>query len=137
MYLVDTSVWIDYLKEKENAAVNQFMKLLDDKTPFAITSVIYQEILQGASAQQDFHSLVEYLSTIRFVYPIDPVLSYQAAAKLYFDCRKAGITLRSTIDCLIVQIAIENKLILLHNDKDFSRIQKITPSLVILSKEHN
>jgi predicted nucleic acid-binding protein len=51
--------------------------------------------------------------------------SYASAAKIYFKCRKKGITISSTIDCLIAQSAIENNLFLLHNDSDFDRISKV------------
>lgn len=133
MYLVDTSIWIDYLKDKNNASVKLLEKILDEGAPFGITSVIYQEILQGAASHKDYIHLVEYLSTMRFFHPLDPIISFQSAAKLYFDCRKQGITIRSTIDCLIAQIAVENKLVLLHADTDYQRIKKIAPDLELLS----
>ncbi len=134
MYLVDTSVWIDYLRGRENGAAYYFKRLLNDMTPYGISAVIYQEVLQGAGSQQDFNYLASYLGTMKFYHPKDSVQSYYAAAKLYYDCRKAGVTLCSTIDCLIATIAIENKLILLHNDKDFDRIGEVTPSLSLLSQ---
>ena len=61
----------------------------------------------------------EYLSSQRFFHPKDPVESYARAAHIYFAYRKKEITVRSTIDCLIVQIALEHDLFLLHNDSDF------------------
>lgn len=45
-----------------------------------------------------------------------------SAAKLYFDLKKKGITIRKSNDCLIAQIAIENKALLVHNDSDFELI---------------
>ena len=51
--------------------------------------------------------------------------SYSKAANIYFQCRKKGVTVRSSIDCLIVQIAIEHGLKLLHNDKDFEKISTV------------
>lgn len=51
------------------------------------------------------------------------------AAKLYFKCRKKGITIRSTIDLLIAQTAIENDLYLLHDDNDFTLIAKVDQRL--------
>lgn len=129
MYLVDTSVWIDYLRDKDNLPVQYFAKILEDKIPLGITSHIYQEIVQGAISKKDFEMLSEYLITQHFFHPKDQIETYQAAAKIYFDCRCKGITIRSTIDCLIAQIAIEHNLILLHNDQDFLRINKVKPAL--------
>ena len=58
--------------------------------------------------------------------------SYENAAWLYFKCRKAGITPRSTIDVLIAQIAIDNNLLLFHNDNDFVQIAQVIPDLKLL-----
>jgi len=93
--------------------------------PFGITSIIYQEILQGASTRKEYITLDAYLSTQRFFHPKDQLASYAGAADIYFTCRKQGITIRSTIDCLIGQIALEHELFLLHNDKDFDAMASV------------
>ena len=49
--------------------------------------------------------------------------------KFHIKCRKNGITVRSTIDLMICQTAIENELFLLHNDKDFDDIAKVYKNL--------
>jgi len=51
--------------------------------------------------------------------------SYASAAKIYFRCRKKGVTINSTIDCLIAQTAIENNSYLLQNDSDFDNIARV------------
>ena len=129
MYLVDTSVWIDYLRERTNPATQYFSMLLDSNRPFGITTVIYQEILQGAASLKDFEKLEQYLKTQKFYSFQDGKDSAAKAAKLYFNCRRKGITIRSTIDCMIAQIAIENKLLLVHNDKDFTKIANVNSAL--------
>jgi len=53
---------------------------------------------------------------------------------LNFVCRKSGITVRSTIDLLIAQIAIENNLFLLHSDKDFDFIASVIKELKIYKR---
>jgi len=60
------------------------------------------------------------LETQRFYHLNDPVDSFAKAARIYFNCQKQGITIRSTIDCLIAQTALEHDLFLLHNDNDFT-----------------
>ncbi|MGH8718041.1 MAG: type II toxin-antitoxin system VapC family toxin [Burkholderiales bacterium] len=129
MYLVDTSVWIDFLRKRDNPPVARFLELTEQSIPFGITGVIYQEVLQGAETERDFERLRDHLSTQRFYHPHDPVTSYLGAAQLYFQCRRQGVTLRSTIDCLIAQIAIEYELKLLHNDSDFERIANVVSDL--------
>ncbi|MBS0358485.1 MAG: PIN domain nuclease [Proteobacteria bacterium] len=133
MYLIDTSIWIDYLREENNPCIQYFTNILDQKLPFGITGIIYQEVLQGAASEKDFNQLVNYLNTQRFYHLRDPIVSYQAAAQLYFECRKKGITIRSTIDCLVAQVAIEHDLILLHNDKDYIQLKKVIPKLKLIN----
>ena len=125
MVLVDTSVMVGYLQGKENDAVLTFQYILDNNIPFGINYSIYQEVLQGVKTEKDFDKVKKYLDTQRFYSLKDEKESYASAAKIYFKCRKKGITISSTIDCLIAQTAIENNLFLLHNDSDFDDIAKV------------
>jgi len=129
IWLVDTSVWIDFLRGRETQLVSQLQQLLAPDNATAITPVIYQEILQGTDSEENFKRYEEYFGSQLFVHPRHPVQSYAKAAWLYFHCRKNGITLRSTIDCLIAQIAIEHNLFLLHDDRDFTQIASVEPRL--------
>lgn len=129
MYLVDTSAWLDYLRERDTAAAELLAEVLDRDVPFGITASIYQELLQGAASEEDFGRLAEYLGTQRFYHPGDPIGSYREAALMYFRCRRAGVTVRSTIDCLIARQAIEEDLLLLHNDRDFVNMARVIPEL--------
>lgn len=127
MILVDTSTLIDFLKGENNDITDKFRNALESRMPFGITSQIFQEVLQGAGSLTEYNKLKLYLGSQRFFHPHDPIASYAHAAKIYFDCRKKGITLRSTIDCLIAQIALEQDLALLHNDKDFAAMAAVIP----------
>jgi predicted nucleic acid-binding protein len=135
MYLVDTSVWIDFLRNVKNSPVRILNELMEKGIPFGITNIIYQEILQGAASEKDFNDLAKYFGTQILFQFSNNLSSYHEAAKIYFTCRKSGITLRSTIDCMIARIAIEQDLFLLHNDKDFILINKIFPALKIVKFE--
>lgn len=55
--------------------------------------------------------------------------SYEAAARLLVRCRRKDVTIRSTVDCLIAQVAIEHELYLVHNDRDFDYIAKVIPGI--------
>lgn len=126
MILVDTSVLIDFFRGNMNEAVDNFRSIIQNGFAFGITSVIFQEVLQGAKDEKEYDVLEKYLSTQHFFHPLDPITSYKNAARVYFDCRRKGVTVRSTIDCLIAQIAQENNLYLLHNDRDFDAIAAVT-----------
>ena len=103
MILVDTSVLIDFFKGVKTEGSRKFQTVLERGMPFGITSFIFQEVLQGAASEKEFSLLSKYLSTQRFYHLKDPVDSFVNAARLYMECRKKGITLRSTIDCLIAR----------------------------------
>jgi predicted nucleic acid-binding protein len=133
MYLVDTSVWIDFFKGRDEPAVLRLSALLEADTEIGLTSVIYQEVLQGARDETWFRRLQDYLSTQTLYQPLDPLESYEGAARIYFACRRKGITVRSTIDCLIARIALEHDLVLLHNDRDYEAIARVMPQFKIAS----
>ena len=127
MVLVDTSVLIDFFKQKDTPGVKNFKQLLALKIPFGICSQIFQELLQGANSNSDYLTLKSYLGSQKFYVPQNPIESYAEAAKIYRTCRKSGITIRSSIDCLIAQLAIEYDLRLLHNDNDFKMMGRVIP----------
>jgi predicted nucleic acid-binding protein len=124
MVLVDTSVLIHFLKGTDNDASRAFAGIPEGH--FCITPVVMQEVLQGAKTEHEFVILRDYLSTQLFCYPMHLLATYQDAAKLFFDARRLGVTIRSTLDCLIAQIAIENGVALLHDDRDFDALARVS-----------
>ena len=127
MILVDTSVLIDFFKGSGTENSRKLEEILRRRMPFGITPYAMQEVLQGAASEKEFELLKDYLSTQHFYYLKDRIDSFISAARIYMECRKKGITIRSTIDCLIAQIAIEHDLMLLHNDSDFRAMSKVVP----------
>lgn len=123
MYLVDTSVLIDFFKGKETVKSKHFESLMLHNIPFGISAFTYQEVLQGAKDKKEYETLQCYLSTQKIYYPTHE--TFENSAKLFFDCRKSGITIRSTIDTLIATTAIENNLMLLCSDRDFVFMKKV------------
>ena len=125
MYLADTSIWIDIFNNKSTKNIKELFEFQQ----IALTSVIYFEILQGCKNLSLFNKLKQILLEQTF-YPLkNKQKSYENAALIYLKCRKKGITIRSSIDCLIAQSAMENELILLHNDSDFVRIAGVITTL--------
>lgn len=129
MYLVDTSVWVDFFKASPNPAVERLKTLLTAGTEIGLTATILQEILQGTTDDRQFAKYRSYFETQPIYLPRDPIETAITAARIYFDCRRRGITVRSSNDCLIAQTAVEHDLILLHNDEDFRRIGRVLKEL--------
>jgi len=124
MILVDTSVWIEVLKDKTGDVTQKFRERTASKI-VVFSRFIQLELLQGAKDEYEWRRLDEYLSTQYYLETTEN--TWQQAARIYFDLRKAGITINSPIDCCIANIAIESQTLLLHRDNDFKRIAKIRP----------
>jgi len=129
VYLVDTSVWVNYIRGVDMPVVGFLDELLSIPAATGINDQIYLEILQGARDEAAFRKFQRYFATQRFYDFENSRKSHEAAAAVYFQARKNGVPIRSSIDCLIAQCALEHRLILLHHDRDFIGLSRIVPKL--------
>lgn len=127
MILVDTSVLIDYFRGSSNKSVDSLNRIVEQNIPFGIAHFIYLEVLQGAKSEEDYNLLKKYLETQIFYELKQGRESYAEAALMYLKLRQLGIKIKSTMDCIIAKVAIENDLLLLHNDQDFNRMSEHFP----------
>lgn len=127
MIIVDTSVLIDFLSGRKTPEADYLAKLEFDEIPFSIPVICAQEVLQGARTREEWDDLQELLSTQTLLTPQNPWSTHRDAALIYFDGRRKGMTVRSTIDCFVAQLALENKGTLLHADRDYEQIARIRP----------
>ncbi|GMR04963.1 MAG: PIN domain nuclease [Thermodesulfobacteriota bacterium] len=125
MILVDTSVWVDFLRGVNSRERRTLHRLIEDEEDIAITGIILTEILQGIRKDGDFRVIQDYLLEFPDYSPKAPE-TYLKAAGIYRDCRRRGKTVRKTVDCIIAAICIENGLTLLHKDSDFDHIEACT-----------
>ncbi len=123
MILVDTSAWIEFLRDTGSAVCNRVDGLLDDD--LAICDPIRMEVLAGARSETHLRSLRGLLARASLV-PTDSI-DYEDAAGLYRTCRRSGDTVRKLIDCLIAAVAIRADLAVLHADTDFDVLARHTP----------
>ena len=124
MVLVDTSVWIDFLRGRNLDHVKALQQLLDSNQIVVTTPTIVQEILQGANSRANQNILWRWFSKLACMAPSNMLTCSIEAARLFLECRLRGQTPRSSNDCLIAYIAIEHNLLLLHNDRDFDAIAR-------------
>ncbi|MBI5042653.1 MAG: PIN domain nuclease [Nitrospirae bacterium] len=125
MILIDTSAFIEFLNNTGSPFDREIERLINDNEDIAVADIIITEILQGIRNDKEFAEIRKSLLSFP-VYSLRGVDSCIAAAELYRRCRKRGLTIRNTIDLLIAQIALENDLALLHNDKDFNTLSAIS-----------
>jgi predicted nucleic acid-binding protein len=128
--LVDTTVWIDLLREVDSPAVRRLRALLGTNAA-AVAPAIVQEILQGAANARALERLRNHCMSLPLLAPTDPLATYAQAGALYARCRWQGITPRSPHDCLIAAIAVEYGVPLLHDDRDFLALARVEPRLIL------
>lgn len=133
MILIDTSVFIDKLRKNQNAKTALLDNIIANDVPFGLSLFTYHEILQGAKSENEFVKLEKYFSTQNIIALPNNAQTYTQSAKLYFDLRRQGITVRNTVDVMIAYTAIYKKIPLLHNDKDFDFIASGVSDLKILT----
>ena len=123
MVLVDTTVWIDWLRGEATRAADRLDALLDEGEA-ALAPVILQEILQGAASARALGTLRRRFEALPMLIPEGPG-TYAEAGRLYAPCRRRGYTPRSPHDCLIARLAVEHRVPLLHDDGVCERIAAI------------
>ena len=127
MILVDTSVWIEVLRDKKGKTVQIFRERIGMEG-CVFCRFTQLELLQGSKDEMEWKLLDDYLSTQFYLEATEK--TWKEAARIYFELRRKGIILSSPVDCCIAQIAIESKILLLHSDKDFEDIARIRPLAV-------
>ena len=124
MILVDTSLWIHILRDKEGKLVQAFREKTSSDI-IVFTHFTQLELLQGARDEFEWKRLDEYLESQYYIETGEN--TWRDAARIYFDLRRSGKTINSPIDCCIASLAIEAQALLLHLDHDFEKIAEIRP----------
>lgn len=127
MILIDTSAWVEYLRDGHQATADDVEGHLIHGDAIT-TEPVVMEILQGGRSAHHVEDLKAVLSRA----DLSPVESsdFSEAALLYRLCRINGETVPSSIDCLIAAIAIRSNVAVLHHDKDFAALARHTPLAV-------
>lgn len=121
--IFDTSVWIDFLKGKNNPQVDLLTLYIDQNDQVLLVPTILQEVLQGIREDAQYRQIKDILSYFT-VLQLPPVQAAIGAAELYRGLRKKGLTIRKSNDCLIAFYAIEFSTALVHLDSDFEFVSK-------------
>lgn len=126
MILVDSSVWIAYLRGADGAGTARLEELIAAGGELATTEPVFMELLAGAVAPRE-RARVEALVNGLPLIPIDPIGDYRDAADLYRASAINGHPIRSMIDCLIAAVAIRRGVPLLQQDRDFTFLAEVAP----------
>ena len=124
MILIETSVLVTILRDGSGASARALLELAGDRE-IVFTRFTELELLVGARDEKDWAQLRAYLSERKLLEPGSQ--TWADAARIYFDLRRKGQTIRSLIDCCIAQVALDHDILLIHNDRDFEAIAELRP----------
>ena len=122
MIVVDSSVWIAYFNGVANPHTDLLDRLLAEER-ILIGDVILTEVLPGFRSDADFRRARALLNILEFAPMLGKPVALRSAQN-YRKLRKAGITVRKTIDVLIATFCIVDGHSLLHLDRDFDPMEK-------------
>lgn len=123
MLLVDTSVWIEVFRRRPRIA---FERVADIEEVVTCLPVI-QEVLQGFRDERAFQTAREAMLSLPRVESPLRIEVFDEAVTLYRSARRAGLTVRSGVDCLIAACAMRHGLTVLHHDRDFDLLARVSP----------
>lgn len=122
MILVDTSVWIEVFRKTKPLNLGSLVPFDDIVTCLPVV----QEVLQGFRDENAFRLARESMHAIPIVESPLGIDVFGEAIDLYRLARRAGLTIRSSIDCLIAACAIRHDLEVLHSDRDFDALASVS-----------
>lgn len=121
MILVDTSAWVEYDRATGSSVDRRLTQLIAGDDQVAVTEPVIMEVLAGARSddrEADLRRLLLRFHLLRF----DPVVDFDAAARVYRTCRRVGVTPRGMVDCMIASVAHRHRTKLLALDADLDRV---------------
>jgi predicted nucleic acid-binding protein len=120
--LVDTSVWIAVFRRDSTLALDRIIDFDDVVTCLPIV----QEVLQGFQDPRAFSVARDAMYALPIVDSPMPQAVYDQAIDLYRAARRAGFTARSGVDCLIAASALRHHLEVLHDDRDYDALARVS-----------
>ena len=124
MILADTSAWVEFDRATGSTVDLRLTQLIEDDGPVAVTEPVMIEVLAGARSDARERDLRRLLQRFH-LHSVDPAPDFEAAGRIYRQCRQRGVTPRGLIDCLVAAVAWRNSATLLAYDVDLHRVAGI------------
>ncbi len=125
MKLVDTSSWVEYLRD-HNSEAGDAVEVLVLSGEAGWCDITLVELWHGVRGAREKRELAEMESEIERI-PVDAA-AWRLACKLALRCREKGITVPIS-DIVTAACAVTHKLELEHCDKHFEDILPLTKAL--------
>lgn len=122
MTLVDTSIWIETFRIRSPLRLEE---ILDFDEVVTCLPVI-QEVLQGFRDEEAFRDAHVAMLALPIVESPLRAEVFEEAVALYRLAKRQGLTVRSSVDCLIAACALRNDLTVLHRDRDYPSLASVS-----------
>ena len=122
MVLVDTSIWVEFFRKPSRLDLPSVVDLDEVVTCLPVL----QEVLQGFREERAFSVARDAMLALPIVDAPLPRERFEEAVDLYRRARAAGLTVRSSTDCLIAASALRHGLSVLHRDRDFGFLARVS-----------
>jgi hypothetical protein len=122
--LADTSAWVEYDRATGSQVDLRLTDLIVADGPLAVSEPVVMEVVAGARTddhEADLRRLLLRCTLLGF----DPIADFDSAATIYRRCRRAGVTPRGMVDCMIASVALRYGAALLAADADLSRVATV------------
>jgi hypothetical protein len=122
--LADTSAWVEYDRATGSQVDQRLTDLITADGPLAVTEPVIMEVVAGARTddrEADLRRLLLRFTLLGF----DAAADFDAAATIYRRCRRAGVTPRGMVDCMIASVALRHGATMLAADVDLSRVATV------------
>lgn len=124
MILADTSAWVEFDRATGSRVHRRVAELVlspPEGSELAVTEPVVMEVLAGARSEGRAEDLRRLLAR-SVLLPVEPASDFEAAAGMYRQCRRTGVTPRGLLDCLIAAVAWRHRASLLTTDVDLARV---------------
>jgi predicted nucleic acid-binding protein len=122
--LADTSAWVEYDRGTGSSVDRRLTELIVRDGALAVTEPVVMEVVAGARSDDRAADLRRLLARCHLL-TFEAVPDFDAASLIYRKCRRAGVTPRGLVDCMIASVALRHGATLLAHDTDLSRIAAV------------
>lgn len=127
--IADTSAWIEYLRATGSPYNAYLREAIVSDRPLAWTEPILYELTAGARSPRRAAELRALLLRGPIL-AVDGLQDWEVAAQLYRSARSKGLTVRSSVDCLIAAVALRTGSSVLARDRDFDALAEVSDLVV-------
>jgi len=122
LILLDTSAWIEVFRKEKPLRLESVVGLDE----VVICLPVLQEVLQGFRDERAYRMARESLLALPLVESPLTTPVFEEAVQLYRSARRVGVTVRSSVDCLIAACALRHGLTVVHRDRDFRALAGVS-----------